>query len=86
LNRVIPFAEKNGFEYYKPGPSLGSQEANLGANRAWVQSMISEGRTFIDIGPAPGRAQLSPYYQMESGLINQNAAPAISFSGFKRIP
>jgi hypothetical protein len=53
LNRVIPFAEKNGFEYYKPGPSLGSQEANLAANRAWLQGMINEGRTFIDIGPAP---------------------------------
>lgn len=83
LNRVIPFSEMNGFEYYKPGPSLGSQQADMAANRAWMQSMINEGRTFIDIGPAPGRLELSPYYQMESELINQNTVPAISFSGFK---
>jgi RHS repeat-associated protein len=86
MNRVIPFAEQHGFDYYKPGPSLGSQAANLAANRAWIEGMINEGRTFVDIGPAPGRLQLSPYYQMESGLINQNAAPAVSFGGFVKKP
>ena len=82
-NRVIPFAEKNGFDYYKPGPLLPTQEENLAANRAWLQQMINEGRTVIDIGRAPGRTQVSPYYLMESGLINENSVPAISFSGFK---
>lgn len=83
---VIPFAQHYGFDYYKPGISLGSVDADLAANRAWLQGMINEGRTFIDIGRAPGRVDPSPFYLMESSLINQNSAPTISFSGFPLTP
>ena len=81
-NRVIPLAEQNGFTYYQPGPSLGSRAANLAANQTWLQTMINQGSTIIDIGPAPGRSYLSPFYQMESQMVNENSVPVISFYGF----
>ena len=81
-NRVIPFAQKYGFDYYTPGPSLGSMDADLAANKAWMESIVNQGRTFVDIGRAPGRVEPSPFYLMESGIVNQNRVPAVSFSGF----
>jgi YD repeat-containing protein len=81
-NRVIPFAQQNGFDYYKPGPSLGNQAADLAANQAWMQGIVNQGRIVIDIGRAPGRVDPSVFYLAESEIVNQNAAPVISFSGF----
>jgi RHS repeat-associated protein len=80
-DRVIPFAERHGFEYYRPG-SPGTFEENLAANRSWLLGRLAEGSTVIEIGRDPLRPEPSPFYLMESSLVNQNAAPTISFGGF----
>jgi RHS repeat-associated protein len=80
--RVIPFAQQNGFDYYQPGPP-GTPAENLAANQQWLQSMIDEGRTIIDIGPGLNNPTPSPYYNMESSLVSENSVPVVSFYGFK---
>ncbi|MBZ0142996.1 MAG: RHS repeat-associated core domain-containing protein, partial [Rhodocyclaceae bacterium] len=69
--RVIPYANRVGADYYQPAPAPPSQW--MPTNRAFVNQAMDEGRTIIDIGPAPGRMNFpeptSPYYTMERGEI-----------------
>ena len=82
-DRVIPFANNYGFDYYKPGPSLGSEEADLEANRIAIQNVIDSGRPIIDIGLDPANPNPSIYYNMESQLVSENSVPVIGFYGFQ---
>jgi hypothetical protein len=74
-NRVVPYAEQNGYVTY-PGvdnPASYTYDELLAHNRAQVQSWVDEGRTIIDIGPEPGRAyhpmETSPNYGMEHNIV-----------------
>ena len=67
-DRVIPFAKKNGADWYKPDPNAPPSQW-MENNRQWINDRMDEGCRILDCGPAPGRANFpgptSPYYQME---------------------
>jgi hypothetical protein len=74
-NRVVPYAEQNGYVTY-PGvdnPASYTYDELLAHNRAQVQSWMDEGRPIVDIGPEPGRAyypmETSPNYGMEHNMV-----------------
>jgi hypothetical protein len=75
-NRVIPYAEQNGYVYYKglANPENYTTEELLAHNRAQIESWMAEGRQIIDIGPEPGRAlypmATSPNYAMEQNIVS----------------
>jgi len=83
LDRVIPFAKANGFDYYTPPERFQTDLENLAYNAAQIQEWKEEGRIFIDIGPDPQNPKPSIYYNMESSMVSENSVPVISFSGFK---
>ena len=62
--RVIPYANKYGFSYFKP---RGTNPANWMRNQTqWIRRQIqSPGTRIIDIGPDPSRAIRSNYYLKE---------------------
>ncbi|MDO8390242.1 MAG: hypothetical protein Q7V57_07115 [Actinomycetota bacterium] len=74
-NRVVPYAEQNGYVTY-PGvenPASYTYDELLAHNRAQIETWTGEGRTIIDIGPEPGRAyypmETSPNYGMEHNIV-----------------
>jgi RHS repeat-associated protein len=58
--RIKPFAEQNGYDYYKP------RNWNMPNNRRWIKTKKKEGREIIDIGIDPRRKRRSKAYKMES--------------------
>lgn len=72
--RVIPYAEKQGYTYYKglANPERYTTTELLQHNRAQVQAWRAQGRPIYDVGPAPGRAfyplETSPNYAMERNI------------------
>ena len=66
--RVIPFAKKNGADWYKSDPDA-PPSMWMENNRQWIRDRMDEGCRILDCGPAPGRTNYpnptSPYYQME---------------------
>lgn len=68
MERVIPFAKKNGADWYKPDPNAPPSKW-MENNRQWINDRMDEGCRILDCGPAPGRSNYpnptSRYYQME---------------------
>jgi hypothetical protein len=68
-DRVIPYANKVGAEYYRGAPPGTPEIGYMEHNRQAIQTAIGEGREVIDVGPHPDRvnypAPTSPYYAME---------------------
>ena len=60
-----------------------TESENLQANAQWLQGMLNQGRTIIDIGSGSQNLAPSPYYNLESSMVSENSVPVISFSGFK---
>jgi len=68
-NRVIPFADGMGAEYWKGwNPKLSDAE-NLTNNKAWVQGLKEQGYTIYDIGTGPKSNQKGAFYGMETKEI-----------------
>lgn len=68
--RVIPYANKYGFSYFKP---RGTNPANWMRNQTqWIRRQIqSPGTRIIDIGPDPSRAIRSNYYLKELDMLRK---------------
>jgi RHS repeat-associated protein len=74
--RVIPYAERHGYDYYKGTPRwipFRSQKVDLWFNRRWIRSAMQQGSRIADIGEPPGMPP-SVFYEMEraetSGYFN----------------
>ena len=69
INRVIPFAEKNGFKYFKP---RGKNPANWMKNqKQWIHRQVKDSETeIINIGPK-GVEPISKYYKLELEAIKK---------------
>lgn len=69
LNRVIPFAEKNGFKYFKP---RGTNPANWMKNQSkWIYRQIKDPTVrIIDIGAKEVEAT-SKYYKKELEMLKK---------------
>lgn len=67
LNRVIPYAKKNGFKYFKP---RGKNPANWMKNqKQWIRRQLNDPSTeIINIGPK-GKTASSKYYKAEIKAI-----------------
>lgn len=68
-NRVIPFAEKNGYKYFKP---RGKNPKNwINNQKQWINRQIRDSKTeIIDIGPK-GSQPTSVYYKIELNEIKK---------------
>jgi hypothetical protein len=79
--RVIPFAQRNGADWYKPAPDA-PQTMWMENNRRWINDRMDEGCRILDCGAAPGRPNhpraTSPYYQMELDEIAKRGYPDYS--------
>lgn len=73
--RVIPYAEKNGYDYYGGTPkwiprslqSIAPRALNridLWFNTRWIDGEVTAGSRIIDIGQPPGMPP-SEFYSME---------------------
>jgi len=69
LNRVIPYAEKNGYKYFKP---RGKNPANWMKNqKQWIYRQVKDPTTeIINIGPK-GASPVSKYYKAELEAIKK---------------
>jgi RHS repeat-associated protein len=78
--RVIPYAEKNGFDYYKGTPSWvprGLQRVapktlnrvDMWFNKRWINNEMRGGSRIIDIGEPPGMPP-SDFYNMELDQVD----------------
>jgi hypothetical protein len=78
--RVIPYAEKNGFDYYRGTPSWvprslervapnTMQKVDLWFNQRWISGEVANGSRIMDIGEPPGMPP-SDFYNMELGQVN----------------
>ncbi|MEM9859802.1 MAG: RHS repeat-associated core domain-containing protein, partial [Bacteroidota bacterium] len=69
LNRVIPYAEKYGFKYFKP---RGKNPANWMKNQVqWIRRQIKDpNTTIIDIGPKRS-TPASKYYMKELEMLRK---------------
>ncbi len=78
--RVIPYAEKNGFDYYKGTPSWiprGLQRVapktlnrvDMWFNKRWINNEMNAGSKIIDIGEPPGMPP-SDFYDMELDQVD----------------
>ena len=68
MDRVRPFASKYGAEVM-PNLPPGNR---LAANRAWINRLMDEGYTIVDIGPT---SLTSKYYIMELYEISARNYP-----------
>ncbi len=66
-DRVIPFAESIGADWYKPRSTI--PENWMKNNERWIKQLIKEGAVFIDIGEDVARAIRSEYYAMERRIL-----------------
>jgi hypothetical protein len=75
-DRVIPYAEKNGYDFYKGSPKWIPrqiqnfapkmlQKLDLMFNRKWIGNEMRGGSRIIDIGEPPGMPS-SDFFNMES--------------------
>ena len=67
-DRVIPFAETNGYDWYRGARSMTDSEY-MTHNQGWIRSQQALGRPIIDVGADPRRINYpnptSRYYAME---------------------
>jgi RHS repeat-associated protein len=68
-NRVIPFAEGLGAEYWKGWDGNLSEAQNLLNNQNWVQGLKDQGYTIYDIGTGPISNEKGAFYGMETKEI-----------------
>jgi RHS repeat-associated protein len=80
--RAIPFAEANGYQWYKGSPELPESEW-LGHNQEWIRNRVAEGRTMIDVGPHPGRAN---YPLPTSDSYAMELKEMVGYPGYKAQP
>ncbi len=68
--RVIPYAKKYGYKFFKP---RGTNPSNWMKNQAqWIRRQIKDPWTeIIDIGADPARATRSEYYLKELEMIRK---------------
>jgi RHS repeat-associated protein len=69
--RVIPYAEENGYVYYKGAPEGMNAAERLAHNEAQINQWMAEGRQIIDIGPG-NITTVSRAYNMEHSTIFGN--------------
>ena len=69
MKRVREFAQKCGGEFFTIPEWLPFSE-KLTQNARWIQEMMDEGRTIIDIGPDPQASKISPFYTLEKMLTS----------------
>lgn len=68
-NRVIPFANGIGADYWKGwDPNLSDAE-NLVNNQKWIQGLKEEGYTIYDIGTGPKSNEKGDFYGMETSEV-----------------
>lgn len=78
--RVIPYPEKNGYDYYSGTPSWiprslervapnTMRKVDLWFNKRWINNEIAAGSRIIDIGEPPGMPP-SDFYNMEQGQVD----------------
>jgi hypothetical protein len=80
-DRVIPYAEKNGFDSYKGTPNWVArslierispsalEKTDLWFNQRWIQSEMSAGSAIVDIGEPAGYSP-SIFYNMEQQQVS----------------
>lgn len=80
-DRVIPYAEKNGYDWYKGTPSWiprnsiekvsprALERTDLWFNKRWINNEMRNGSRIVDIGEPPGYAQ-SAFYNMERQQVS----------------
>jgi hypothetical protein len=71
--RVIPFAERIGADYYKPRAT--NKDNFIRNNKKWIQTQMRQGKEIVDLGVDPQRSVRSPYYEMEVGAIKKRSYP-----------
>jgi RHS repeat-associated protein len=79
--RVIPAAQRLGAEIYQP-PDAASQAEWDENQRNWIRSIMDQGKTIYDCGPAKGNENYpgitSTAYQIERDEIAARSYPTIS--------
>ncbi len=76
--RVIPYAERTGAEYYKGTPRglrWLPQSFQVGLNRWWLRRRIKQGYDIEDIGAGRGPLGRSPYYEGEHRTLGHHGYP-----------
>ena len=66
--RVIPYADNIGADYYRARSNYEFRHNWLRNNRRWIRKQMKDGKRIIDIGPDKARRQagiVSEYYEME---------------------
>ena len=79
--RVIPYAEKNGYGYYPGTPSWvprqtigkvsqkGLERIDMSFNKQWINHQMKAGNRVVDIGEIPGMPA-SKFYNMERQQVS----------------
>lgn len=78
--RVIPYAEKNGYDYYGGTPGWvprslervapnKMRKVDLWFNERWINNEMDAGSRIIDIGEPPGMPP-SDFYNMEQQQVD----------------
>jgi RHS repeat-associated protein len=83
MNRVVPYAERNGYRYYDPPRLLrrAPDRVQVWHNRRWIRSEMRNGSEVVDIGRPAGELTDGPFYGMELQEVgkywNYRAAPEV---------
>lgn len=65
--RVVPYAERHGYDYYQGTPRLipfRNQRLDLWFNKRWIRKEMRRGSDVVDIGEPAGMPP-SPFFDME---------------------
>lgn len=71
-DRIIPYAEKHGYDYYGGTPRwvpFRNQRLDLWFNKRWINSEMRGGSRVVDIGETPGMPP-SVFYDMERSQVD----------------
>jgi len=71
-DRVIPYAEKHGYDYYKGSPKwvpFRNDKVDLFFNKRWINNEMRRGSQIVDIGEPPGMPP-SAFYNMERQQVS----------------
>jgi hypothetical protein len=79
--RVVPFAEKYGYEKMERLPDTLSEQEKLTLNRAWINERMDEGYTIIDLGPSPTYPNY-PYITTDFYAIELAELAARNYAGW----